>query len=117
MDFTPTAEQVEIAKFADDVLASVLVQDRWQKLQDARTDIDTDLWHAFGRAGLLALPLPEEHGGAGLGLVEMCQVLIEVGRHVAPIPAAAHLPAAAVLSRSGRAGSPTRPYSSCRRHG
>ena len=101
MDFTPTREQDEVARLAADVLRTVLTQDRRQQLADTDTDFDSQLWRKFAEAGLLALPLPEEHGGAGLGLIEMCQVLIEIGRHVAPIPAAAHLPAAVALSRYG----------------
>ncbi len=42
-----------------------------------------------GRAGapnLLGLAVPEEHGGSGLGLTEVCLVLEQQGRFVAPVP-------------------------------
>ena len=42
-------------------------------------------------AGLLGIAVPAEHGGAGLGLVELCLVLEEVGRRTAPVPALASL--------------------------
>src|SRR5262249_26172696 len=37
-------------------------------------------------AGILAAALPESLGGAGLGLLEQCSVLAEIGRAVAPVP-------------------------------
>jgi alkylation response protein AidB-like acyl-CoA dehydrogenase len=45
------------------------------------------LWKAMAQAGLLTLSVPEELGGAGLGVVECALVLAEVGRHTAPVPA------------------------------
>ena len=48
----------------------------------------------LGDAGLLGLALPEEHGGAGLGLLELSTVLVEAGRVVAPLPLASHGPTA-----------------------
>ena len=41
---------------------------------------DRELWRELGEAGLLGLALPEEYGGAGLGLLELYRVLVEVGR-------------------------------------
>ena len=55
----------------------------------------------LGSAGLLGLALPEEYDGAGLGLVELCRVLVEIGRTVAPVPLAAHGPAARLLAEHG----------------
>jgi alkylation response protein AidB-like acyl-CoA dehydrogenase len=47
------------------------------------------LWKALGRAGLLTLSVPEEHGGAGLGVLASTLVLAEVGRRAAPVAALA----------------------------
>lgn len=54
---------------------------------------DRALWAALADAGLLALALPEEHGGAGLGFLEACVVIEEAGKAAAPVP----LTAATVL--------------------
>ena len=62
---------------------------------------DRELWAELGSAGLLGLALPEEYDGAGLGLIELCRVLVEVGRTVAPVPLAAHGPAARLLAEHG----------------
>ena len=42
-------------------------------------------------AGLLGIAVPAEHGGAGLGVLELAMVLEEVGRRTAPVPALAAL--------------------------
>ena len=54
-----------------------------------------------GAAGMLGLALPEEHDGAGLGLIELCRVLVEVGRTVAPVPLAVHGPASRLIAEVG----------------
>ena len=67
-------------------------------VEKAGDRFDRDLWRELGGAGLLSLALPEQHGGAGLGLIELCRVLVEVGRTVAPVPLAVHGPAAMLLA-------------------
>jgi 3-oxocholest-4-en-26-oyl-CoA dehydrogenase beta subunit len=49
---------------------------------------DRALWAELARAGLLAAALPDDVGGAGLGLVEAALVCAEHGRSVAPVPLA-----------------------------
>jgi alkylation response protein AidB-like acyl-CoA dehydrogenase len=44
------------------------------------------LWGEMAKLGWLGLPLAEEHGGAGLGLVELALVLEEMGRAAYPGP-------------------------------
>jgi len=44
------------------------------------------VWSQFADQGLLGLPFAEEYGGAGLGLVELCLVLEELGRAAYPGP-------------------------------
>jgi acyl-CoA dehydrogenase len=43
-------------------------------------------WGDLAAAGVLGIGLPEELGGAGLGLLEQCAVLCEIGRAVSPVP-------------------------------
>jgi 3-oxo-4-pregnene-20-carboxyl-CoA dehydrogenase alpha subunit len=44
-------------------------------------------WKALNQAGLLTLAVPERLGGDGLGLIEACAVLAEVGRAAVITPA------------------------------
>src|SRR4051812_41938573 len=48
-------------------------------------------WKALGQAGLLNLARPERLGGDGLGVIETCVVLSEVGRAAVATPALATL--------------------------
>ena len=43
-------------------------------------------WAALASAGLLSLPVPEEHGGEGLGLGEVAVLLREVGSRARELP-------------------------------
>jgi 3-oxocholest-4-en-26-oyl-CoA dehydrogenase beta subunit len=63
MDFTLSEAQDELAALARKILAE----------RDAP-------WADLAAAGVLAAGLPETLGGAGLGLLEQCSVLIELGR-------------------------------------
>lgn len=47
---------------------------------------DADLWKAVAGQGWLGAAIPEEHGGLGLGRLELCVIAEELGRAVAPIP-------------------------------
>ncbi|WP_028654186.1 acyl-CoA dehydrogenase [Nocardioides sp. J54] len=48
---------------------------------------DAREWSAWAAAGLTALPVPEEHGGEGLGLTEVAVLLREAGRRGVQVPA------------------------------
>ena len=69
MDFGLTEEQTELAGLTRKILAE----------QDAP-------WDDLAAAGVLAAGLPPELGGAGLGLLEQCSVLIELGRSASSVP-------------------------------
>lgn len=47
---------------------------------------DETLWKGVAEQGWLGTAIPEEHGGLGLGHVELCAIAEELGRSVAPIP-------------------------------
>ena len=101
MDFTFTPEQDEAATLAAKILKDRATNERMKTVEAEGSRFDRDLWAELGAAGLLGLALPEEYDGAGLGLVELCRVLVEVGRTVAPVPLAAHGPAARLLAEHG----------------
>ncbi|NIH88116.1 acyl-CoA dehydrogenase family protein [Amycolatopsis granulosa] len=75
MDFTLDATQADIAALTADVLARE----------------PGHAWPALAKAGLLALAVPDELGGDGLGPAEVAVVLTEVGRAAADVPALAAL--------------------------
>ncbi|MFJ9317514.1 acyl-CoA dehydrogenase [Pimelobacter simplex] len=48
---------------------------------------DAREWSAWAAAGLTSLPVPEEHGGEGLGLDAVAVLLREAGRRAVQVPA------------------------------
>ncbi len=55
-------------------------------LDDAGKAYDTGLWAAIAELGWLGAAIPEEHGGLGLGRLELCVLAEELGRSLAPTP-------------------------------
>ena len=103
MDFSFTTESDDAAELAAKIIGDATTPERLRTVEAAAGDrgrFDTALWSALGEAGLLGLHLPESQGGAGLGLVELCRVLVEAGRRVAPVPLAVHGPCGLLLSET-----------------
>jgi alkylation response protein AidB-like acyl-CoA dehydrogenase len=55
-------------------------------LDDEARGFDADLWKGVAEQGWLGAAIPEEHGGLGLGHLELCAIAEELGRVAAPIP-------------------------------
>src|SRR5580692_2666671 len=84
MDFTLTAAQEDLGGLARQIFTDQVTAGRLRETDESR--FDPALWTALDRAGVLSAALPEAAGGAGLGLLEQCSVLIEIGRTLAPVP-------------------------------
>ena len=98
MDFTPTPGQVDAGALARQILGDRCTTDRLAALEKDGSRFDRELWREIGEAGLIGLTLPEEYGGAGLGLLELVSVLEEAGTVVAPLPLATHTVSAMALA-------------------
>ncbi len=99
MDFSMTETQTDAAALAATVLDKECTPERLKAVAVAGAGrFDRALWTTVAGAGLLGLSIPEEHDGAGLGVLEMCSVLVEAGRRLAPLPLATHLPTALALA-------------------
>ncbi len=55
-------------------------------LDDGGASYDQSLWRAVAEMGWLGAAIPEQHGGLGLGRLELCVLAEELGRALAPIP-------------------------------
>lgn len=87
MDFGLSEEQGELRGLAKQILADMTGAAALREVE-AGDGTHRILWAALGEAGLLGLGLPEEVGGLGMGdFADVCLLLEQVGRHVAPIPA------------------------------
>src|SRR5882724_2091277 len=51
--------------------------DYW-RAQDQKGEFPHEAWREICRAGLAGVALPEEHGGAGLGVVELALIVEEL---------------------------------------
>ncbi|MDA3648886.1 acyl-CoA/acyl-ACP dehydrogenase [Saccharopolyspora indica] len=80
MDFAFEETQQDVRDLAAEVL-------RRESGSGAGTGFDEAAWKALDDAGLLTLAVPEQFGGAGLGVLETAIVLTEVGRVAADVPA------------------------------
>jgi 3-oxocholest-4-en-26-oyl-CoA dehydrogenase beta subunit len=86
MDFTFSEEQDAVRDLAAQIFDGHATAERVKEIERSEERVDQELWRALADAGLLAIAVPEEHGGSGLGLIELCLLLGQQGRRVAPVP-------------------------------
>jgi alkylation response protein AidB-like acyl-CoA dehydrogenase len=86
MDFSLSEEQHATRDLAKQILGDLMTPERHRELEKAGEWTDPKVWSALADAGLLGIALPEAHGGAGLGFLEVALVLEEVGRTAAKVP-------------------------------
>ncbi len=103
MDFSLTDDQESLRTLAAEIFGDKATSERVEAVEATAERFDRDLWRELAGAGLLGIALPEESGGAGLGLVEMALVCEEHGRVVAPIPLAWSTTAAMAIAVHGDA--------------
>jgi alkylation response protein AidB-like acyl-CoA dehydrogenase len=87
VDFAFTDEQQALRELARKILETEATPDRLREIEQSDDRIDRKLWTTLAEANLLGVALPEAHGGSGYGFLELCVLLEEVGRSVAPVPA------------------------------
>jgi len=87
MDFGFSEEQEALRELAIRIIADHATHERLKRIEATAECFDGELWRALAQANLLGMAVPEELGGGGLGLIELCLLLHSVGRHCAPIPA------------------------------
>jgi alkylation response protein AidB-like acyl-CoA dehydrogenase len=86
MDFDLSEDQVALRDSARALLDDLAPTTRVRAVAETTERWDRDLWAAMVEQGWLGIATPEDHGGVGLGWVELAVLLEEVGRHVAPAP-------------------------------
>lgn len=94
----PTDDQASLVALADEVFAARTANEQLAKTELTATRVDDALWREAAQAGLVGAVVPEEHGGAGLGLEELCLLAEAQGRRLAPVPLVETSVAALVLT-------------------
>jgi hypothetical protein len=96
MDFSFTDDQNSIRDLVKQVLGDLVTDDSLKALAKDHKWFHERAWRQLADSEMLGLAIPEEFGGAGMGLTELCLLLEQVGRTVAPIPALSTLVSAAL---------------------
>ena len=102
MDFALTEAQEELQGLARQILDDRMTLAHLKARDFSDEWYDRDTWGEFAKANLLGVAFPESAGGLGLGFLDLCFVLREIGRNVAPLPAIPTLVAAGLpIARFG----------------
>src|SRR4051812_385023 len=100
MDFDLSADQKEIKDVARELLTA---RSPWAKVREAaeaRAYGDA-LWREVGELGWPGIAVTEQHGGQGLGAVELAVLLEELGYACAAMPFLSTAVAASVIQACG----------------
>src|SRR5947209_3413447 len=100
MDFDLNEDQKEIKRVARELLSA---RSPWAKVRDAAEAgrYDQELWQEIVSLGWPGIAVAEEHGGQGLGAVELAVLLEELGYACAATPLLSSAVAAEVISVCG----------------
>jgi alkylation response protein AidB-like acyl-CoA dehydrogenase len=100
MDFGLTDDQRDIQRTARDLLTERSTFARVREHAEARTT-DKVLWRELCELGWPGIAISEEHGGQGLGTIELSILCEELGRALTPVPYLASVMAACVIEQAG----------------
>ena len=96
-DFSPDQKSLreQARKFLSEHSSSIRVR----RILEGAAPYDAELWRGMGEMGWMGTAIPEAHGGAGFGHLELCVIAEELGRSLAPTPFAStiYLAAEALL--------------------
>jgi alkylation response protein AidB-like acyl-CoA dehydrogenase len=100
MDFGLTDDQRDIQRTAHDLLGERAKPERVREHAESAR-MDTELWRELCELGWPGIAISEEHGGQGLGTIELSILCEELGRSLAPVPYLPSVMAASVIEHGG----------------
>jgi alkylation response protein AidB-like acyl-CoA dehydrogenase len=100
MDFGLSDDQRDIQRTARDLLSERARPERVREHAEART-IDQALWRELSELGWPGIAVAEDHGGQGLGRIELSILCEELGRSLAPVPFLPSVMAATLIEHAG----------------
>lgn len=101
MDFSFNEEQQAVQDLAAQILGDQVTNDSLKAHEASGDAWPAGVWSALAEAGLLGIALPEGVGGQGLGFLEVCLALEQVGKTTAPVPFLASSLAALAVDEFG----------------
>jgi alkylation response protein AidB-like acyl-CoA dehydrogenase len=103
MEFGLSEEQKLLLETVRGFAANECAPARVRELFEAGRGSDAALWRGLAELGVLGLAVPEEHGGAGLAILELALAAEALGAAALPGPFLGHALAALALVRGGSA--------------
>jgi alkylation response protein AidB-like acyl-CoA dehydrogenase len=86
VNFDFSADQKALREQARKFLAEHASSTRVRRILEGAAPYDAELWRGMGEMGWMGTAIPEAHGGAGFGYLELCVIAEELGRSLAPTP-------------------------------
>lgn len=87
MDFSLEEEHEAIREVAQQVISDFSTHERLRGIERSEGNRhDPELWQKLSEVGILGAVIPESHGGAGLDVVALGQILETAGQYAAAIP-------------------------------
>lgn len=86
MNFQFSEEAEALRDEARKFLAAESGRDKARAVMEGDAPYDKALWSKISELGWTGLRIPEEHGGLGLSVLELCVLAEEVGRALTPVP-------------------------------
>ncbi|MET0852543.1 MAG: acyl-CoA dehydrogenase family protein [Candidatus Rokuibacteriota bacterium] len=86
MNFDFSEDQKALRDQARKFLGEHASPARVRRILETDAPYDAELWRGMAEMGWMGTAIPESHGGAGLGHLELCVIAEELGRSLAPTP-------------------------------
>lgn len=86
MDFALNERQNAVQDLAKKVFRGLAPAESLAKVEQSGDGVHHAVWEALAKAQLLGVALPEDVGGGGMGLVELCLLLEQAGDAACPVP-------------------------------
>ncbi len=86
MDLGLDEQQEMLKNFARDFLEKECPESLVRQMEEDEKGYSPDLWQKMAEQGWMGLTIPEQYGGAGMGLCELVVLLEEFGRALVPGP-------------------------------
>ncbi len=100
MNFDFTDDQQAIKRTAKEMLAARFKTERVRELAEAG-EHDNGAWKEMSELGWAGIFIGEDHGGQGLGIVELAILTEELGYALAPVPLLSNAAAGLALEHAG----------------
>jgi alkylation response protein AidB-like acyl-CoA dehydrogenase len=89
--FVFSEDQLQIASHFRQLINAELDMSEVRKVFEGTDAFHQGVWRAMSENGWLGLITPEKFGGAGLNMIDLCQIGIELGKSLAPVPYFSHV--------------------------